>query len=288
MFRRETDLRMQNAHRFFRSTDGSPLWYSTRGSGEPPVLLLPGGPGLSVEYLDPVADIVAERARAVLLEPRGTGRSALGGDAELTISQSIRDLDALRQHLVSPRVALLGHSWGAMLAMAYAAAHPTIVSKLILIAPGGPTLAFVAPFEARIQARLTNGDRNDLTRSATGAHDARGAAVEAARVRTRAYFHDRSHAMSLIDWMTAETYSPEVNERLFADAAANYDIVAALAHVGAAVEIIQGRDDVVMAVDEIKQLLPQTRVSWLDHAGHYPWLEQRAAFRTALNEALTV
>ena len=57
---------------------------------------------------------------------------------------------ALRAHLGQDRLLLVGHSWGAMLAMAYAAAHPDRIDRLILIGSGGPTLEFAERFSDNI------------------------------------------------------------------------------------------------------------------------------------------
>ena len=72
----------------------------------------------------------------------------------MTLQTVVEDLEALRQHLKQDRLVLLGHSWGGMLAMAYAVAHPERVDRLILIGSGGPTLEFAQWFSDNIDARL--------------------------------------------------------------------------------------------------------------------------------------
>ena len=56
------------------SREGFDLWYRTYGSGRP-VLVLSGGPGLDCDYMEPVAQELARKNQAVLVEQRGTGRS---------------------------------------------------------------------------------------------------------------------------------------------------------------------------------------------------------------------
>jgi proline iminopeptidase len=56
------------------SREGLDLWYRTYGSGRS-VLALSGGPGLDCDYVEPVAQELAKKSRAVFVELRGTGRS---------------------------------------------------------------------------------------------------------------------------------------------------------------------------------------------------------------------
>src|SRR5712691_4126009 len=60
----------------FTANDGVAVAYAERGTGEP-LMLLAGGPGLTPEYMDPVAERLSEQYRCILLHQRGTGRSAL-------------------------------------------------------------------------------------------------------------------------------------------------------------------------------------------------------------------
>lgn len=94
--------------------------------------------------------------RKIFLEQRGTGRSRPETlqPADMTLQTVVADLEALRQHLKLERLFLVGHSWGGMLAMAYGAAHPDHVDRLILIDSGGPTLEFTTRFDDNLRARL--------------------------------------------------------------------------------------------------------------------------------------
>jgi pimeloyl-ACP methyl ester carboxylesterase len=79
----------------------------------------------------PVARELADAYR--VLEPQQRG----SGDVALTVARHIADLDALVEaHCEGERPALVGSSWGAMLALAYAAAHPDRAGPLVLIGCG--------------------------------------------------------------------------------------------------------------------------------------------------------
>ncbi len=97
-----------------------------------PALFLHGGPGSGCNpkqhgFFDP------DRYRAVFLDQRGCGRSLPLGDIKHNrTTDLIRDIEMLREHLDIPRWLVFGGSWGASLAIAYAANHPRRVSGLIL------------------------------------------------------------------------------------------------------------------------------------------------------------
>jgi proline iminopeptidase len=104
-------------------------------SGNPhgfPAIYLHGGPGshtrpLHRRFFDPGF------YRIVLYDQRGCGRSVpLGCTEENTTRHLIEDLEALRSRLGLERVMLFGGSWGATLALAYAAAHPQRVAAMVL------------------------------------------------------------------------------------------------------------------------------------------------------------
>src|SRR5665213_841006 len=61
----------------------------------------------------------------VVFDQRGTGasRAAMGDASALTVAGAVADLDALRAALGLQHLGLIGHSWGAMLSLACAAAY---------------------------------------------------------------------------------------------------------------------------------------------------------------------
>jgi len=91
-----------------------------------------GGPGSGCSprqrrFFDP------RRYRAVLFDQRGSGRSTPRGETRHnTTEHLIADLERLRIHLGIERWLVVGGSWGASLAIAYAARHPNSVAGLVL------------------------------------------------------------------------------------------------------------------------------------------------------------
>lgn len=112
-------------------SDGVELHVDIVGNG-PPILWLPGGPGLD-NYLHPVARAFPG-FQNVLPDPRGTGRSQ-GQPHGLAVA--VHDLEDLRQALELERWIVVGHSWGADLALAYGLDCERSITSIVSFAGTG-------------------------------------------------------------------------------------------------------------------------------------------------------
>ena len=94
------------------------LWTTAQGEGVP-ILLCSGGPGCC-DYLEPVAELLS--GRRIRFDARGCGRSAAA--AAYSVATSLADLEIVRRHYGVEKWLVIGHSWGADLALLYALAYP--------------------------------------------------------------------------------------------------------------------------------------------------------------------
>ena len=113
--------------------DGHALHYEQVGAADGlPALYLHGGPGSGSSpaqrrFFNP------RRYRAVLFDQRGCGRSLPRGETRHnTTDHLVADIEQLRAHLGIKRWLVVGGSWGASLAIAYAARHREAVAGLVL------------------------------------------------------------------------------------------------------------------------------------------------------------
>ena len=109
---------------------GVKLYYVIEGDGFP-MVCLNGGPGFSHDYLQGINPLAADR-RLIFFDQRGTGKSGKADPSTYTVEANVEDVDALRQELGIEKWDVFGHSWGGMLAQAYAVACPKRVSRMIL------------------------------------------------------------------------------------------------------------------------------------------------------------
>jgi proline iminopeptidase len=113
--------------------DGHEIYVETVGRADGiAAVYLHGGPGSGCQgdhrrLFDP------ERFHAVLFDQRGAGRSRPKGGREAnSLPHLIADMEMIREKLAIERWIVVGGSWGATLALAYAQTHPTQVSGIVL------------------------------------------------------------------------------------------------------------------------------------------------------------
>jgi proline iminopeptidase len=143
--------------------DGHELYVESVGhAGGIPAVYLHGGPGSGCQpdhrrLFDP------ERFQAILFDQRGCGRSRPKGSREHnTLPHLIADMELIRQKFGFEKWMVVGGSWGATLALAYAEAHPDRVSGLVLRATFLGTTAEVETAFTSVLARYYPELHNDF------------------------------------------------------------------------------------------------------------------------------
>ena len=113
----------------------SSLYARLAGKGQP-LVVLHGGPDFDTRYLLPDFDAFGDLFRLIYYDQRGRGKSAAGFEpSDVTLASDVADIDLVRAHFKLQSTAVLGHSWGALLALEYALKNPVRVSHLILMNP---------------------------------------------------------------------------------------------------------------------------------------------------------
>jgi len=271
--------------------DGCQLWTEQAGQGHP-LVFCHGGPGIW-DTLDDLAAMFAGSSRTIRWDQRGCGRSQRRGP--YSVARSISDLDAVRDQIAGPRAALLGHSWGAYLALRYAIEHPDRVSHLIYVSGTGidRDRGWHPGYHRNLRARLGN-------------HLSRWETLEAARART----DDEERELAVLQWSadfadpsTAIEHAEQMatpwlginydcNAVIGADAKhelSTTDLAAQCQALAIPVLIVDGTADIRprSAVDSLHKALPNAQRLTLPNAGHLPWTEQPKAFHQAVTTFLT-
>lgn len=138
------------ASQWLDEAQGHRVWWceSATGSGpdaDPcqalPVLIVHGGPG-GASRIEPTRWFDGLPVRWIAMDQRGCGRSTpRGATAGNDLPALLHDMERLRQRLGLERWAIAGGSWGARVALAYAAAHPRRVQGLFIRSPFFGSLA---------------------------------------------------------------------------------------------------------------------------------------------------
>jgi proline iminopeptidase len=274
-------------------SSGLELHYGTAGAGTP-MVILSGGPGFEVSYMVAATEGLPASIQRVFLEQRGTGRSRpakLTAD-NVTLRLMINDLEALREHLKQDRLLLLGHSWGGMLAMAYAAEHPNRVDRLILVDSGGPTMEFFQWFGDNLEARLAPEDREARRywqEAEKHGVDRDKVFLERSRAGLPGYFFDRAKALEFASHLSEGfIHTDALGLLMGGDLPKSYDVRAGIVKLDRPVLIVQGHQDPVgdKTAEDIHALIQSSTLRYLNKCGHFPWIEQPDEYRKIVNEFL--
>jgi proline iminopeptidase len=116
----------------FVDANGVMIYYTAFGKGEP-MMIVHGGPGASHDYFLPYLLPLARKNRLIFIDERGSGRSQKIEDPSgYTVENMVEDVEAVRKELKLGKITLLGHSYGGVLAQAYALKYQDNLSHLIL------------------------------------------------------------------------------------------------------------------------------------------------------------
>jgi proline iminopeptidase len=275
----------------FVSYDGTEIGYHVIGDG-PPLVCLPGGPGRSVEYLRDLGGLSRSR-QLVLLDPRGVGTSADPVDpATFRVDRLVSDVEALRAQLGLDQMDLLAHSAGAVLATLYAAAHPERLSRLILLTPGLSPVDADAT-EEQILAGLANRADEPWYPDARVAMDkimAGSGSMEDFRASRPFYYGRWDEAARAHSTEGVSERHQAAREGYFAGAA--FDPPAtrdALKKLTAPVLLYAGELDPMVTPALVRAAVPvfsDATVAVQPGAGHFPWIDDPAAFTAAIGPFL--
>lgn len=137
------------------------IYYMEVGRGAP-LMIVHGGPGASHDYFLPYLLPLARRNRLIFIDERGSGRSEKLEDVtQYTVENMADDVEAVRRALHLGKISLLGHSYGGVLAQAYAFKYQQNLTHLIL----GSTFASTREINqalARMKAAMPSDDREKL------------------------------------------------------------------------------------------------------------------------------
>ena len=121
--------------------NGVMIYYKIFGRGNP-LVVVHGGPGASHDYFLPYLTPLARHYQLVFIDERGSGRSQTLEDVSAyTVENMVEDVEVVRQALSLGQISLLGHSYGGVVAQAYALKYQKNLSRLILASTFSSTKA---------------------------------------------------------------------------------------------------------------------------------------------------
>jgi pimeloyl-ACP methyl ester carboxylesterase len=267
---------------FATSGDGPVIGGCRAGTG-PPVLLLHGGPGLGFEYLQGLADELAEENDVAWYQQRGLPPSATEGP--FTVAADVADAGRVLDALGWETAYAVGHSWGGHLALHVAAALPERVRGVLAVDPLGAVGDGRWPeFDEEMYRRTPEAVRDrarelDELTTAGAADDE--LALEGMRLVWPAYFADPEAAPPMPRLTMATERSAEMQASIVAELPL---LEAQLPGIRVPVGFVHGaRSPMPLgASTDAAERIPGAWVEVVDGAGHFVWVEAPGAVRAAL------
>lgn len=247
----------------------SMLFVRTYGSAGPPVIVLHGGPG-AAGHMAPVARGLADLYRVIEPFQRASGSE------RLTVARHVADLhEVMTVCTEGCRPALLGASWGAMLALAYAAAHPSSTGPLVLVGCGTFDPVTRAAMQSTVAERMNDEIRAQLKQAEQLDPNARLKA--SAKATAPIYSYDPMSFPHADDEVDAHAHEETWGDMLRLQTEGIYP--AAFAAIKVPVLMVHGTFDPHpgrLTMQTLRPYLPQLEYRELEHCGHYPWIERAA------------
>ncbi|HEU4977650.1 MAG TPA: alpha/beta fold hydrolase [Solirubrobacteraceae bacterium] len=263
-----------------------------RGDGPLPLIVLHGGPGLDHtvfgHWLDPLGDV----ARLLLVDQRAQGRSEPAPPETWTLAQQARDVEALAAAMGLDRYAVLGHSYGAFVALQHAVDFPGRPAGTIVSA-GVPAARYL---EA-VEQHLATFEPEELRAQVASSWE-REATVQT-QEECRALwldqlpFHFRDprdpRIAQVQEAMADAVYAPEVVRAAAQGAYGGIDVEDRLGDVTHPLLALAGRYDRACGVEAHEAIaagVPGAELVVLEHSGHMTYVEEPERYLAAVRAFL--
>jgi L-proline amide hydrolase len=273
--------------------NGHGTWYRVVGeldAGPTPIVVCHGGPGAAHDYTEPIADLARFGRGCVLYDQIGCGQSTHlpAAPADFWTVQLFKDeLAELTRHLgVADRYAVVGQSWGGMLALEHALDHPQGL-RAIVVADSPASIPLWVEEANRLRQELPQEVQETLTRHEE--EETTDSPEYEAAVRV---YYDRH--LCRVPW-------PDYVERSFAQIAEDptvyhtmngpsefhcigslktWDITDRLHEISTPTLLVSGRHDEATPhiVGQIHSRVPGAQWELFEESSHLPHVEEPEAF----------
>jgi len=266
------------------------IYYRIFGQGTP-ILIIGGGPGdISDRYLS-LCELLSTNYQCILVDQRGTGKSApaVFDSTTISITLTLEDFEAIRNKLGIEQWSVLGFSYGGYLASLYAHFYPSSISSLVLLNSMGLNTNAFYYFLDNINSKLQASDLAIVefwSDSARYSQDPKHAIVEIIRARMAGYFYDREKSLLVSQTMKDSDFDFNVGRWIWKETVdRNLDLAEMESNFEKPVIIIQGRQDplgesVAMSLSDYYK---NSELVFIEKCGHYSWIEQPDAVLTAIS-----
>jgi len=277
-----------------QAANGTYLYYEIIGKGAP--LFVLHGSGGSHRYFLPYMEPLSDQYQLFFYDQRGTGLS--DGHPELaanSIDQFVEDLEALRVAFGFEKISLMGHSWGAIIALAYALKYQTHLDHLILVDSIPVDDKFLVEFSTTYQQRFQHlgaDEQHELTTTCSrpGEELSRETTDRCMQLDAQLRFYDPAKAPVDLTIDENTLKNADTVEALMRNSfnKIQHDIDTQLPTVHIPTLIIHGDFDPIPvgSSEYLHEQIPESQIVVFTEAGHFPFIEQPEQFVAALRNFL--
>lgn len=263
--------------------EDTPLFVVERGSGYP-ILVLHGGPGLDHrefgDYLDPLTD----EYRLILVDQRAQGRSDDCPEATWSLGQMAKDVVWLAKAMGFEKYAVLGHSYGAMVALQNAVDFPGKAAQTI-VSSGIPSSSYLSRVEENLKSFEPVSLREQVANSWARESKAETPADMDAIMHDQMPFHFGNPLDPRILEYEARTAggigSPRVLRHFAQEGYGGIEVVDRLSTVSQPTLILGGRLDRTCPIEASEVMawgIPKAELVIFEHSGHMTFVEENERY----------
>jgi proline iminopeptidase len=262
-----------------------------RGDGYP-LLVLHGGPGLDHhmfgDYLDPLGDDY----RLILVDQRSQGGSDPAPESTWTLTHMAADVSALAETLQLERYAVLGHSFGAFVALQHAVDHPGAAAQTI-VSGGVPSARYLEHVDRNLEAFEPIELRRQVADSWAREKSVQTADEVAALLHDQQPFHfadPRDRRIAEYEARTAAAaYAPNVLRHFANLEYGGIEVEERLPVVPQPTLILVGRHERVCSVaaaQAMARAIPKAEMEVFENSAHMTFVEENERYLQAVRSFL--
>jgi proline iminopeptidase len=268
------------------------LHVTERGAGDLPLFVLHGGPGLDHTMFGSYLDALGDDCRLLLVDERATGRSDPSPPETWTLGQHAADVEALVAALGLERYAVLGHSYGALIALQHAVDF-TGRPAATVVSSGFPDARFLEHVERELESFEPVELRDQVKASWAREAEARTQDDMAAIMADQLPFHFADprdpRIGELLTDMRDAIYGPDVLRAAANEEYGGISVEDRLGEITHPVLVLAGRHDrtcSVAAAQAIAAGVPDAELVIFERSGHMTFVEENDAYVVAVRAFL--
>lgn len=281
---------MNRKEGFIKTSKGK-IWYQIIGENKNiPLIVIHGGPGVPHDYLEPLEDLSTER-QIIFYDQLGCGNSDRTNDpSSWTVEYFVSELQKLVDSLHLDKYHILGHSWGAALAVAFALTKPKGLVNIILADPYISTPEWEEGVKRLLQT-LPEDMQKILEGNITDSEEYENASREYYARFVRKLEPVPKAILKAGEKRNADIYNymwgPK--EYLVTGTLKNFSQTDKLKEITAPLLLICGRYDEATpeSIEHFQKLFPNAQTRIFEQSAHYPHWNEREKYMKIVQSFLT-